>query len=89
MVKRTKRLEKGIESIKEEIEEHFLKLSEDIINKNKYLAGYHTKEIELSLMDALQEKIAQLGKSEEYSYLLEEYKSLLEEYKEKINKLEE
>ena len=48
MVKRTKRLEKGIESIKEEIEEHFLKLSEDIINKNKYLAGYHTKEIELS-----------------------------------------
>lgn len=85
MVKRTKRLEKGIESIKKEIEEHFLKLGEDITKKNKYLAEYHSKEIENNLIDAIEYKIGILGKEEEYTELIKQYKKILEEFKKRLN----
>jgi hypothetical protein len=88
MVKRTKRLEKGIESLKEEIEEHFQKLDKDISENNKELGRYHAKEIGRSLILALERKISLLGENPQHSELLKEYKSRLNEYKKKL-KLEE
>jgi hypothetical protein len=84
MVKRTKRLEKGIESLKEEIEEHFQKLDKDISENNKELGAYHAKEIGRSLILALERKISLLWENPQHSELLKEYKSRLNEYKKKL-----
>jgi len=61
MVKRVKRVEKGIESLKQEIETHFAKIEEDISEKNIDRGRYHLKEIEKSLLKALEIKIDILG----------------------------
>jgi len=61
MVKRVKRVEKGIESLKEQIEEHFDKIEADILEKNMDRGGYHLKEIDKSLLKALEIKIQILG----------------------------
>lgn len=57
MVKRTKKLEKGIESLKQEIEAHFKKVEEDISKGDFETGRYHTKEIEKSFIDALKNKL--------------------------------
>ena len=61
MVKRVKRVEKGVESLKKEIEEHFLKIESDI-QENKIDRGrYHVKEIDKSLLKALEIKLEIIG----------------------------
>ena len=61
MVKRAKRVEKGIESLKNEIEEHFFKIEKDIQENNIDRGRYHIKEIDKSLLKALEIKINFLG----------------------------
>jgi len=82
MVKRNKRLDKGIESLKKEIDKHFEKLDKEIIEKDEILARYHIKELDKSLITALERKIKLLGENIE---LVKEYKNHLEEYKKKLN----
>ncbi len=84
MAKRVKRLEKGIESIKKEIEEHFLKIDEDIAEKDYDAGKYHVKEIDRSLFVALEHKISLLRADEKYVELVKSYKNRLEEYKKKL-----
>jgi len=57
MVKRIKRAEKGIESLKKQIEEHFRKIEADIQENNIDRGRYHLKEIDKSLLAALEIKI--------------------------------
>lgn len=61
MAERTKRLEKGVESLKEEIEKHFEKLEKDISIGDLDAGRYHIKEIDRSLIDALEVKLKILG----------------------------
>ena len=84
MVKRSKRLEKGIESLKKEIEEHFTKLDKDIIKEDVILAEYHVKEIDKSLITALERKINLLGDDTNNIELIKRYRNRLEEYKKKL-----
>ena len=77
MAKRIKRIEKGAESLKKEIEEHFLKLEEDIRESKIDRGKYHVKEIDKSLLKALEIKLEILGINDES----------LEVYKERLNKL--
>ena len=57
MAKRFKRLEKGVESLKKEIEEHFSKIEEDIKEDKIDRGRYHIKEIDKSLLKALEIKL--------------------------------
>lgn len=82
MVKRAKRLEKSIGSLKKQIEEHFGKLEEDIKEKDEILAGYHVKEIEKSLIDDLEYKMNLLGKEDKI--LIKKYKKRLKDLKKKL-----
>ena len=84
MVKRRDRLEKGIESIKKEIENHFEKLDNEIKNENDITARYHIKEIDKSLIDALEYKIGLLGINKENRELVNDYRKRIEEYKDKL-----
>ena len=82
MAKRIKRLEKGIESLKQEIETHLRKVEEDISKGDFERGKYHTKEISKSLIDALKNKLRILGEED----------SDIEKYEERLrilnNKLE-
>ena len=84
MAKRNKRLKSSIESYKSEIEKHFEKLDKDIDDEDEILAKYHLKEIDKSLIKALEEKISLLGMELEYSELIKKYKNRLEKYKKKL-----
>lgn len=84
MRKRAKKLKIAIESYKEEIEKHFEKLEKDISEKNDILARYHIKEIDKSLIDALEKKINLLGNDFNYIELIKKYKARLEEYKKRL-----
>ncbi len=77
MAKRIKRLEKGVESLKKEIEEHFFKIEKDIQEENMERGRYHIKEIDKSLLKALEIKLEILGIEDESVKI----------YKEKINEL--
>lgn len=70
MVKRAKRIEKGTESLKKEIEEHFKKIENDILEKNVDRGRYHLKEIDKSLLKALEIKIKILGIEDDTSVLI-------------------
>ncbi|MEK6819391.1 MAG: hypothetical protein AABY10_05670 [Nanoarchaeota archaeon] len=85
MVKRTNRLEKGIESLKEEIETHFDKLDKDIVEDDEMLVEYHIKEIDKSLITALERKISLLGQDKADVELIKKFRNRLEEYKKKLN----
>ena len=61
MAKRIKRLKKGIESLKEEIKGHLIKLEEDIAELNFDRGRYHARELDKSLIKALEERIEFLG----------------------------
>jgi len=82
MVKRIKRLEKGEESLKREIEEHFQKVEEDIKDNEVNRGSYHVKEIERSLLFTLKRKIKLIG--EDDSELIKKYNERLEEFKKKL-----
>lgn len=82
MVKRTKRLEKGIESLKKEIEIHFCKIEEDIFEGNMDRGRYHAKEIGKSLLTALEIKLKILGIENDASVLA--YKERLEKLKKSL-----
>ncbi len=61
MAKRSKKIAKGIELFKKQIEEHFLKIEQDI-RENRIEQGlYHVKEIDKSLLKALELKMDILG----------------------------
>jgi len=64
MAKRAKRIEKGIESLKE-VEEHFTKIERDIQDGNVERGMYHVKEIEKSLLKALEIKLKILRKKDD------------------------
>ena len=88
MAKRNKRIRKGIESLKEEIEKHFEKLDREILENDGITAKYHIKEIDLSLIMNLGKKIALLGKDnidKESKELIANFRKKLEEYKKKIS----
>lgn len=85
MVKRDKKLNKSIESFKEQIELHFKKIEEDILNDDPILANYHIKEIDKSLINAIKHKMDLLGKLD--INLLKEYEQKLLKLKNKLEKL--
>lgn len=61
MAKRVKRAEKGIESLKQEIENHLDKIEKDIEEGNMDRGRYHVKEIDKSLLTALEIKMRIAG----------------------------
>jgi len=79
MAKRNKRAQKGIESLKKVIEDHFRKIEMDIKEKNLERGRYHYKEIENSLIVALGGKLK----------ILKQDESLVESYKQRLKKLKE
>jgi len=81
MAKRVKRISKGVESLKKEIEEHFLKIEKDLREENLILGRYHIKEIDKSLLKALEIKLEILGIKDNS---LAVYKERLEKLKEKF-----
>lgn len=78
MVRRDKRIKKGVESLKKEIEEHFEKIEEYIQEGNVDRGRYHIKEIDKSLLKALEIKIKILGIKDDNSVLI---------YRERLEKL--
>ena len=84
MPKRIKRLKSSIDSFKLEIEKHFQKLEKDIEEKNEILARYHVKEIDKSLIDALEYKLGLIGETSKDKILIENYRKRLEEFKKKL-----
>ena len=85
MVKRTKKLIKGIESLQERIEEHFKKIEEDIASNSLERGRYHASEIDRSLIKALEDKIKILELSEEVVNI---YRKRLKKAKEQLGSLE-
>ena len=83
MAKRAKRLVKGIESLKKEIEEHFVKIENDILEGRIERGIYHVKETDRSLLNALELKIRILGKKDNsvavYRKRLEKLRKSIEE----------
>lgn len=77
MVKRAKKVGKGVESLKKEIEKHLDKIEEDIREKNIDRGRYHIKEIDKSLLKALEIKIKILGTGDDSVQI----------YREKLEKL--
>ena len=77
MAKRIKRVEKGVESLKKEIESHFLKIENDIKENNIDRGKYHIKEIDKSLLKALEIKMEILGIKDDS----------IQSYRKRLNKL--
>ena len=88
MTKRSNRLKKAIESLKEQIEEHFNKLDNDIENNDFELAGYYAREIDKSLVVSLENKINFLGKDSMDEELIKKYRGRLKEYEKKLENIE-
>ncbi len=83
MVKRVKRVEKGIESLKKQIEKHFGKIEADIRENNIDRERYHFKEIDKSLLAALEIKIKILGIEDDK--LVQFYRERLEKLRKKLD----
>ena len=83
MAKRAKRLVKGIESLNKEIEEHFVKIENDILEGRIERGIYYVKETDRSLLNALELKIRILGKKDNsvavYRKRLEKLRKSIEE----------
>ena len=83
MAKRAKRLVKGIESLKKEIEEHFVKIENDILEGRIERGIYYVKETDRSLLNALELKNRILGKKDNsvavYRKRLEKLRKSIEE----------
>lgn len=82
MVKRVKRVEKGIESLKKEIEKHFEKIEKDIQEENIDKGRYHIKEVDKSLLKALELKIKILGTEDDS---VQVYRERLEKLRKSLN----
>ena len=82
MAKRAKKLGKGVESLKKEIEEHFSKIKEDISEGRVERGLYHIKEIDKSLLKALEIKIEMLGSNDNSVQI---YRKRLNELKKNLN----
>jgi hypothetical protein len=82
MAKRTKKIEKGVESLKQQIEEHFSRIERDIKENRIERGRYHIKEIDRSLLKALELKISVLGIEDKS---LKSYKERLERLKKKLD----
>jgi len=78
-------LDKSIESVKKQIEEHFDKLGRDVREKNEVLARYHIKEIDKSLIDDLENRIKLLGGKD--LRIVERYRKRLREIAKEIEGL--
>jgi hypothetical protein len=63
MARRNKKIKKSLESIEKEIEVHFQKLEKDIQEGNLNRGSYHFKEIDKSLIFALEKKVEFLNLS--------------------------
>ena len=83
MVKRVKRAEKGIESLKNQIEEHFIKIEADIRENNIDRGRYHFKEIAKSLLVALEIKIKILGTKDDR--LVQSFRERLEKLRKRLD----
>lgn len=83
MAKRITRIKKGVESLKEEIEKHFEKIKEDITKGDLNCGRYHIKEIDKSLIKALELKMTILGDPD--SKIIHDYKKRLDELKRSLN----
>jgi hypothetical protein len=81
MVKRTKRLEKGVESLKQEIEIHFSKLKSDIEKGNIERGRYHIKELDKSLIFAFENKLKILNLKNDLAI---EFRERLEKLRDKF-----
>ena len=81
MAKRTKRAEKGIESLKQEIENHLEKIEKDIEEGNIDRGKYHIKEIDKSLLKALELKMRIVGVEDD---AVEVYRKRIEELNNKL-----
>lgn len=81
MAKRIKRAEKSAKSIKEQIEEHFIKLEKDIQESRIDRGRYHAREIDKSLLKALEIKIGILGTNDNS---VQVYRDRLNELKKKL-----
>ena len=57
MVKRNKKLKKGVDTLKKEIEEHFNSLEQEIEQGKIEVGRYHLKELDKSLIFAFEKKI--------------------------------
>lgn len=77
---KNKKIRKGIESLKQQIEIHFQKLEKDLERNDLYHASYHAKELNRSLIIKLEEKFKILGNEDE---------EIVEEYRERLKKLME
>jgi len=88
MVKRTKKAKKGIESLKQEIEKHFKKIDKDVLEKDETTARYYIKELDRSLITALEKKMKLLTKNsketKENKEFLDACKKKLKEYKKRL-----
>lgn len=82
MTKRSKKLEKSIDSLKKQIDIHFDKLERDIKEEDDVLARYHIKEIEKNLLDDLEYRMGLFGRTDKN--LIEKYKKRLKELEDKI-----
>ncbi len=82
MVKRAKKIRKGIESLKKEIEKHIEKIEEDIKEKKIDRGRYHIKEVNKSLLTALKLKIELLGVGDNDS--VKAYQKRLEKLKKSL-----
>lgn len=84
MAKRIKRAEKAVESLKEQIEEHFTKIEADISEGNIDRGRYHIKEIDKSLLAALELKLGILGISQEQDDSVQKFKERLDKLRKRI-----
>ena len=82
MAKRIARIKKGIESIEKEIEKHFEKIQDDISTGDLNCGRYHIKEIDKSLIKALELKMSIAGGID--STVINGYKKRLEELKKSL-----
>jgi ABC-type Fe3+-hydroxamate transport system substrate-binding protein len=86
---KNKDLIKKIRSIKEEVENHFLKLEKEFENNDIRYTFYHFKEVLRSMLKSLEELYERLGKKEEGEAVIKTLLGRLEKILEKNNCLEE
>ena len=67
-----------------QIENHFKKLDKEIIEEDDITARYHIKEIDKSIIDALEYKIGLLGVNKENEKFINDYIKRITEYKRKL-----
>jgi len=78
-----KRIKKGVESLKKQIEIHFNKLEKDLEEKNFEYARYHIKELDKSLISSLKRLLDILGEEDK---IIKKYRERLSVLVEEIDK---